>query len=168
MARKADKIIAVSKSTKKDAQDIFKISEDKIEVIYSGLDERFFKEPEIDSQKVLAKYDIKKKYIFFLGTLEPSKNITRLLKAFALFKKRCLQRKNSKKFDYQLVLAGKRGWLSQEYRQIAKDLGVAKDIIYTGYIIGDELTPLFKNAEFFVMPSLYEGFGMTILEAFAT
>ncbi|MCD6149787.1 glycosyltransferase family 4 protein [bacterium] len=168
MARKADKIIAVSKSTKEDTRNIFKAPEDKIKVIYSGLDERFFKEPEVDSQKVLAKYGINKKYILFLGTLEPSKNITRLLEAFARFKKKCLQGKNSKKFSYQLVLAGKRGWLSQEYKQIAKDFGIAKDIVYTGYIIGDELNPLFKGAEFFVMPSLYEGFGMTVLEAFAT
>lgn len=168
MAKKADKIITVSKSTKEDVRDIFKIPENKIKIIYSGLDKRFFENSEIDSQKILAKYGIKKKYIFFLGTLEPSKNITRLLEAFALFKKKYLRSKNGQKFGYQLVLAGKRGWLSQEYRRIAKDLGIAKDIIYTGYIIGDELTPLFRNAEFFVMPSLYEGFGMTILEAFAT
>ena len=168
MARRADKIIAVSKSTKEDTRNIFKVPEGKIKVIHSGLDERFFDEPEVDSQKVLAKYGINKKYILFLGTLEPSKNITRLLEAFARFKKKCLQGKNSKKFDYQLALAGKRGWLSREFKQIAKDFGIAKDIVYTGYIIGDELNPLFKGAEFFVMPSLYEGFGMTVLEAFAT
>ena len=168
MAKKADKIIAVSRSTKEDMRNIFKTPEDKIKVIHSGLDERFFDEPEVDLQKVLAKYGINKKYILFLGTLEPSKNITRLLEAFARFKKKCLQGKNSKKFDYQLVLAGKRGWLSREFKQIAKDFGVSKDIVYTGYIIGDELNPLFKGAEFFVMPSLYEGFGMTVLEAFAT
>ena len=49
-----------------------------------------------------------------------------------------------------------------------KDLGLVKDVIFTGYVVGDELVPLFKNAEFFIMPSLYEGFGMTVLEAFAT
>jgi glycosyltransferase involved in cell wall biosynthesis len=65
-------------------------------------------------------------------------------------------------------MAGKRGWLAKEYRQIAKDLGLAKDIIFTGYVIGDDLVPLFHNADFFVMPSLYEGFGTTVLEAFAT
>ena len=65
-------------------------------------------------------------------------------------------------------MAGKRGWLAQEYKKMAKDLGIAKDVIFTGYVVGDELVPLFKNAEFFVMPSLYEGFGTTVLEAFAT
>ena len=84
-----------------------------------------------------------------------------------MFKQKQKQ-KNSGRFDYQLVLAGKRGWLSQEYQQIIKDLGLVKDVIFTGYIIGDELVPLFRKSEFFVMPSLYEGFGMTVLEAFAT
>jgi glycosyltransferase involved in cell wall biosynthesis len=171
MAKKADKIIAVSNSTKDDIKKIFEIPEDRIKVIYSGLDRRFFDEPKIDSQKILDKYGISKKYILFLGTLEPIKNITRLLEAFAKFKenyKKSNKQKNNSKFEYQLVLAGKRGWLSDEYQRIAKDLGIGKDIITTGYIVGDELVPLFKRSEFFVMPSLYEGFGMTVLEAFAT
>jgi len=166
MAGKADKIIAVSNSTKKDVQEIFKIAPKKIEVIYSGLDKRFFDEPKIDGKKILEKYGITKKYILFLGTLELSKNITRLFEAFSIFKEK-IKRENAK-FDYQLVLAGKRGWLSQEYFQLSKDMGLSKDVIFTGYIVGDEIVPLFKNSQFFVMPSLYEGFGMTVLEAFAT
>jgi glycosyltransferase involved in cell wall biosynthesis len=167
MAHKADKIIAVSEALKNDVQKFLGVGEEKISVIYSGLDERFFEQSQTDDGKVLGKYDISKKYILFLGTLEPSKNIVRLLKAFSLFKQKQKQ-KNSGRFDYQLVLAGKRGWLSQEYQQIIKDLGLVKDVIFTGYIIGDELVPLFRKSEFFVMPSLYEGFGMTVLEAFAT
>lgn len=167
MANKADKIIAVSEALKNDVRKFLGVGDEKISVIYSGLDERFFEQPQMDDGKVLGKYDISKKYILFLGTLEPSKNIARLLKAFSLFKQKQKQ-KNSGRFDYQLVLAGKRGWLSQEYQQIIKDLGLVKDVVFTGYIIGDELVPLFRKAEFFVMPSLYEGFGMTVLEAFAT
>ncbi len=167
MARKADKIIAVSQSLRSDLGKFLKMSDGKISVIYSGLDERFFEQSDTDAVKVLGKYDITKKYILFLGTLEPSKNIARLLEAFAIFKQK-QRTKNAGKFDYQLVLAGKRGWLANEYQQIIKDLGLAKDVVFTGYIIGDELSPLFHKAEFFVMPSLYEGFGMTLLEAFAT
>jgi len=171
MAKKADKIIAVSESIKNDLENIFKVGS-KTEVIHSGLDKRFFQEPEPGAERVLGKFGINKKYILFLGTIEPSKNITRLLQAFAKFKKIRLQEKNEnnkkKKFDYQLVLAGKRGWLSREYLQIIKDFGLKKDVVFTGYVIGDELVPLFKNSEFFVLPSLYEGFGMTVLEAFAT
>jgi len=167
MAHKADKIIAVSEALRADVKKFLNVPDEKITVIYSGLDERFFNQSEADENKVLGKYDITKKYILFLGTLEPSKNISRLLEAFAIFKQKQKQ-KNSNKFDYQLVLAGKRGWLSREYQQIIKDLNLTKDVVFTGYIIGDELVPLFHGAEFFVMPSLYEGFGMTVLEAFAT
>lgn len=166
MAGKADRIIAVSESTKKDMEEIFKVSEEKINVIYSGLDKRFFDEPKTEGKKILEKYGITKKYILFLGTLEPSKNVTRLLESFAIFKEKT--KKENLKFDYQLVLAGKRGWLSKEYLRTIKDLGLSKDVIFTGYVIGDELVPLFKNSQFFIMPSLYEGFGMTVLEAFAT
>jgi len=167
MAYKADKIIAVSQSLREDVKKFLDVPDEKISVIYSGLDRRFFDQPDTDGSKILGKYGITKKYILFLGTLEPSKNITKLLEAFAIFKQKQKQ-KNSDKFGHQLVLAGKRGWLSQEYQQIIKDLGLAKDVIFTGYVIGDELVPLFHGAEFFVMPSLYEGFGMTVLEAFAT
>ena len=64
-------------------------------------------------------------------------------------------------------MAGKKGWLTEEYFQQAKDLGIEDEVIFTGYVGGDELKPLYANAEFFVMPSLYEGFGQTIVEAMA-
>ncbi|MDQ1284311.1 MAG: Mannosyltransferase B-like protein [Patescibacteria group bacterium] len=168
MAGKADKIIAVSESTKKDICETFHCPSERVSVIYSGFDKRFFEESKVAREKVLEKYGIngEKKYILFLGTLEPVKNITRLFEAFKIFKENCL--KNSSKCAHKLVIAGKNGWLASEYKQIAKDLVIAKDVIFTGYIIGDELVPLFKNADFFVMPSLYEGFGTTVLEAFAT
>ncbi|MFA6184338.1 MAG: glycosyltransferase family 1 protein [Parcubacteria group bacterium] len=171
MAKKVDKIIAVSNSIKEDLDNIFKVG-NKVEVIYSGLDKRFFNGTDDGAERILGKLGVGKKYILFLGTIEPSKNITRMLGAFASFKNKIIEenKKNdiNKKFDYQLLLVGKSGWLAKEYIQIAKDLGVKKDIIFAGYIIGDELLPLFKNAEFFILPSLYEGFGMTVLEAFAT
>ncbi|OGI16373.1 MAG: hypothetical protein A3J63_02130 [Candidatus Moranbacteria bacterium RIFCSPHIGHO2_02_FULL_40_12b] len=167
MARKADKIIAVSNSVKNDLEKFLNVAPEKIKVIYSGLDKRFFEWTPENQNKVLEKFGIKGKYVLFLGTLEPAKNISRLLEAFAIFKEK-RKKANGNKFDYQLVLAGKRGWLSQEYPRIAKDLGVEKNVVFTGYIIGDELVPLFKNSEFFILPSLYEGFGTTMLEAFAT
>lgn len=167
MARKADKIIAVSESLKKDLKELLDVYDHKLDVIYSGLDERFFEYSNVEAGKILGKFGIEKKFILFLGTLEPSKNVSRLLKAFAEFKKRKKQ-KNSGKFEYQLVLAGKKGWLSNKYAEIAKEAGLSKDIVFTGYVVGDDLVPLFRKAEFFVMPSLYEGFGMTVLEAFAT
>ena len=153
---------------KKDIKNIFKYPAEKIKVINVGFDKRLFEESKLTREKVLEKYGIPtdKKYILFLGTIEPIKNITRLLEAFKIFKEKCQKIKG--KCEHKLILAGKNGWLAQEYKQIVKDLDLSKDVFFTGYVVGDELVPLFKNADFFVMPSLYEGFGMTVLEAFAT
>jgi len=165
MAKKSDRIIAVSHSTKKDARELLGYPEKNIAVVYNGIDKRFF-DPALagstPAEKIKKDYKISGKYILFLGTLEPRKNLTRVLEGFAKFK-------NSfqKKFDYQLVVAGKRGWLFKEYFQQAEDLGINSDVIFTGYVGGDELKPLYTFAEFFVMPSLYEGFGQTIVEAMA-
>jgi len=167
MMGKADKIIAVSNSTKNDLCEIFKCPGEKVKVIYSGFDRRLFEESEVAREKVLEKYGIKSKYILFLGTLEPVKNIVRLFEAYKNFRDNCKKEKGNK-CDWKLVMAGKKGWLSKDFKHVAKDLEISKDVIFTGYVIGDDLVPLFKNADFFVMPSLYEGFGTTILEAFAT
>lgn len=169
MAKKAEKIIAVSEAMKSDLEKFMNVAGSKIEVIHSGLDKRFFDDAGPD-RKAIEKLGVNGKYVLFLGTLEPSKNITRLLEAFARFKERTApdSLKDGSRFPYQLVIAGKRGWLSQEYPQMVKDLGLQKEVVFTGYIVGDELVPLFKGADFFVLPSLYEGFGTTLLEAFAT
>jgi len=168
MAGKADRIIAVSNSTRDDLCKFFGRPSNSVKVIYSGFDKRLFEASKVTREKVLEKYEIDKdkKYILFLGTLEPVKNITRLFEAFKLFRE--TQKKEFGKCDYKLVMAGKMGWLGGEYNQLAKDLGISKEVIFTGYVNGDDLVPIFKNADFFVMPSLYEGFGTTVLEAFAT
>jgi glycosyltransferase involved in cell wall biosynthesis len=165
---KADKLIAVSASTKKDVCEIFKCSEDKVQVIYSGFDKRLSEKSIQSRMEVLKRYEMEAgdKYMLFLGTIEPLKNITRLFQAFADFKKYFTGA--SKNFNYKLIMAGKRGWLATEYKRLAKDLGIEKEVIFTGYIVGDNLAPLFAQADFFVMPSLYEGFGTTVLEALAT
>ena len=166
--KKADKLISVSQSTKNDICDIFKIPKDKIQVIYSGYDKRLSEKSTIARTEILKRYNlsIDEKYILFLGTIEPVKNIARLLEAFAIFRKKFFAEK--KTFNYKLIIAGKRGWLATEHKQMAKDLEIEKDLIFTGYVVGDDVPALFSQADFFVMPSLYEGFGTTVLEAFAT
>ncbi len=161
-AKKSDRIIAVSESTKKDVQELLKYPEKNVAVVYNGIDRRFFEECSVSAEEIKKDYKINNRYILFLGTLEPRKNLTRVLEGFSYFKKSF-----SGGFDYQLVVAGKRGWLFQEYFQQAEDLGIGKDVIFTGYVGGDDLKPLYAHAEFFVMPSLYEGFGQTIVEAMA-
>ncbi|MDH4330217.1 MAG: glycosyltransferase family 4 protein [Candidatus Moranbacteria bacterium] len=169
MAQRADKIIAISNSVKDELQGFLNVSPEKIDVIYGGFDERFLDSSDAKKERVLGKYGVRGKYILFLGTIEPSKNVTRLIQAFAKFKKSFLKKNGKKKnFEYQLILAGKKGWLADEYIQIARDFDVIDDIILTGYVIGDELSVLFRNADFFVAPFLYGSFGGGVLEAFAT
>jgi len=167
MVDKADKIIAVSNSIKNDLHSLLQCPGEKIEVIYSGFDRRFFDESNISREKVLEKFAIKNgKYILFLGTLEPAKNVVRLFEAFKIFRKKCME--NGDSCENKLVMAGKNGWLANYYKQIVKDMCLTNQVIFTGYVIGDEIVSLFAQADFFVMPSLYEGFGTTVLEAFAT
>jgi glycosyltransferase involved in cell wall biosynthesis len=162
MARMSNHVIAVSNSTKEDVKRYLGCLDSKVSVVLNGVDKRFFEPCAVSAEQIKKLYDIKEKYILFLGTLEPRKNLTRILDAFSKFKK------NFKgTSEYQLVVAGKRGWLFKEYFQQAEDLGIEKDVIFTGYVGGDELKPLYCHAEFFVMPSLYEGFGQTIVEAMA-
>jgi len=162
MARKSDRIIAVSESTKKDAEELLGYPEKNISVVHNGIDKRFFEDCTVPAEEIRKEYGISGKYVLFLGTLEPRKNLTRILEGFAKFKSAF-----QGKFDFQLVVAGKRGWLFKEYFQQAEDLGIKNDVIFTGYVGGDDLKPLYTHAEFFVMPSLYEGFGQTIVEAMA-
>ncbi len=168
MMKKASHIIAVSESIKKDVEIICPSTVGKTSIIYSGLDKRFFDDMSANGKIIPKKFKISKKYILFLGTVEPSKNVTRLLHAFSLFKEDRIKKSTRERCDYQLLIAGKPGWLASDIKHMVKDLQLTKDVKFSGYVIGDELVPLFKNAEFFVLPSLYEGFGTTILEALAT
>lgn len=165
---KADRIIAVSEAIRSDLVRFGEAVHAKTTVIHSGIDERFFSYKGVNERSVPKKFGITKKYILFLGTIEPSKNVTRLLHAFSLFKESRAKRSRQEKCDYQLLIAGKPGWLSQDIKNFVADLQLTKDVRFTGYVIGDEVVPLFHQAQFFVLPTLYEGFGTTILEAFAT
>lgn len=166
MAMKSDSIIAVSQSLRDDLRSTFSTDEDKITVINGGLDRRYFRKSENPSRFVKSRFGIDGPYVFFLGTLDPINNVMRLLEAFAKFKNRW-NGSEKEKFPYRLVLSGKRGWLSGEHRQAVKDFGLSGDVVFTGYVSGEEAASLFQGSEFFIMPSLYEGFGTTVLEAMA-
>lgn len=166
MAKKSDRVIASSRSVSELIQKEFHVSEDVIRVVYGGVDGRFFSKSPVSEDEVQERFSFKKPYILFLGTLSPINNIVRILEAFSKFQKQYSER-NACECPYTLVLAGKRGWLSNEYQRIVKDLGLAQYVVFTGYVVGDDLVPLFHGSEFFVLPSLYEGFGSTVLEAFA-
>jgi glycosyltransferase involved in cell wall biosynthesis len=159
--KKAQRIIAVSESTKNDIVRYFKISPKKIEVIYEGVDKQF---RIIEDKKIIEglkeKYKLKKPFLFYTGVWRNHKNLVGLIKAFKLVREKY-------KLDITLVLGGKEDPFYPEVRQTWEELGLGREIIPVGFIDQEEL-PIFYNAACaFVIPSFYEGFGLIGLEAFA-
>lgn len=148
---KANKIIAVSKNTKKDVMNYYHIPKNKIEVIYNGFSDAI--PPPLRGG--ISPHQ--KPYILYVGTIQPRKNLDTLITAFHLLLK--------EKSDYSLVIAGKKGWLYEKIFDHVKILNLEDKIIFTGYISDEEKATLYENASLFVLPSLYEGFGIPILEA---
>jgi glycosyltransferase involved in cell wall biosynthesis len=162
--RHSDKIIAISHSTKKDILKFYpEIPEEKIRVIYHGFDKEIFaKERSQEEEQVLKnKLQIKGDYILYTGAIQPRKNLLILIEAFESLKK-------SSAFAGQLVLAGEKAWLSEKIVQKAKDNPFSQDIKLLGKVKFADLGILFRGASVFAFPSLYEGFGLPILEAFAS
>lgn len=148
----AKKIITVSKNTKKDLIKFYKTKPEQIEVVYHGVGDLS------QDQINLSKVKLLQPYIFFIGRLEARKNLVRLIDAFGKLKK-------EKKIPHKLVLAGKPGFGFEEISKAIKKFGLDKDIILLGFISDREKLGFFKGAHVFVFPSLYEGFGMPLLEA---
>ena len=152
--KEVDLIIAVSQATKKDIMEILNIPEEKIRVVYEAVSEDInqVKDQKI-IEKVKKKYGLKGSYLLSVATLEPRKNLKRIIKGFGLLKKK----------DLSLVIAGKSGWDKEISQWGLKN----KDqrIIFTGYISQEDKLALYSGATCFVFPSLYEGFGLPILEA---
>jgi glycosyltransferase involved in cell wall biosynthesis len=113
---------------------------------------------------VIRRYGIRRPYCLFVGNLEPRKNLPRLIEAFGLLRRHGLAPADLP----QLVLAGTRGWLSSGIFRAAAGQGLeAPDIVFTGYVPPADLPALYAGAACFVFPSLYEGFGLPVLEAMA-
>jgi glycosyltransferase involved in cell wall biosynthesis len=174
--RAARAVIAVSECTRRDAIRLYGLPEEKIHVIYEGVDARFepVRQPGL-LQAVRQKYALPQRFILHVGTIEPRKNLPRLFEAFSKLEARSstlalsqgdsageLEAHDSQPVTH-LVLAGKTGWLSDETFQCAKALG--DRAIFTGYVADEDLPALYTLADLLVMPSLYEGFGLPVLEA---
>lgn len=154
LLRNFDGIIADSFSTKNDLMKFFGIPEEKISVVYLGVSERF--KPQTADPVFLNRWGLEPGYIFFMGTIEPRKNIVRLLGAFE---------KIRQKFKIKLVIAGGLGW---QYQKIYQKILASKDVVFLGYVPDEYLPALYNGARIFVYPSLYEGFGLPVLEAMAS
>ena len=161
----ATKIIAVSENTKKDIQEQFGVKEEKIKVIYHGYNKQLFNPTRAkDRSEITAvknKYRITGDYILYTGAIQPRKNLNVLIKAFEDLKG------NATHKDKKLVIAGAKAWMYQEVVKQIEFSQYKKDIIMTGPYETKELPWLLGGARVFVFPSLYEGFGIPVLEAMA-
>jgi glycosyltransferase involved in cell wall biosynthesis len=110
--------------------------------------------------RVRGKYDIKGEYLLYVGTLEPRKNVVRLLQAFHKLKR-------EGHTDYKLVITGAKGWLYQNIFSLISKLELHHQVIFTGWVPEEELPILMSGAQVLVYPSLYEGFGLPPLQAMA-
>lgn len=165
--KSADRIIAISHSTARDLTETYGVPSHKIRVIYHGYNEKLFHLPskeerdQIESVKIKYRIAPKAKYLIFVGALQPRKNLGILVTAFERLKTLHSFR------DWKLVLAGSDAWLVDDLKkQIATSIW-KKDIIMTGNFTIPDLPYLLWGAEMFVFPSLYEGFGIPVLEAMA-
>ncbi|MEK7511765.1 MAG: glycosyltransferase family 1 protein [Patescibacteria group bacterium] len=159
--RSATKIIAVSEFTKQDLIKTYKIPPEKISVVMNGYDENQYKLLPDNGNLLKEKYKIDFPYILFVGRLELKKNIPRLVEAFGLFKRQHPEAKQ------KLVLVGVKGLtfpLVEE--QIAK-YNLADEIVFPGWVSDEDLPTFYNNADLFAFPSLFEGFGIPVLEAMA-
>ena len=127
-----------------------------------GYDQKRFKpQPKPKIEAIKTKYKIKSDYIIFVGTLQPRKNLERLLEAFELITRD--QRPETS--NLKLVIIGRKGWLYEPIYQKVKDLGVQSKVVFTDYVPDSDLPPLISGAKAYVLPSLWEGFGIPVIEA---
>lgn len=156
--RKADKIITISDSTCNDLVNYFKVPIEKVRTIHLFPLSHF--RPVVNARQVASHYGLPDKYILFVGTIEPRKNIPFLLKAYHLAQKRA-------GVSLPLVIVGKRGWMFTDVFKTVEELGITHQVKFLDYLPDIDLPAIYTAAQLFVFLSKYEGFGIPPLEAMA-
>ena len=163
-ASRAAAVLADSAATKADLVRAYGIAAEKVHVVHLGRDEGLARAADpaalaAAAAAARARYGVGPRYLLYVGTLQPRKNLGRVIAAFATLAGRPAAD------GVQLVLAGKQGWLYQDLAAQVDRLGVAGRVLFPGYIAADDLPALLRGALAFVFPSLYDGFGIPVLEA---
>lgn len=156
-AQKARRIITISESTKRDTMRLLGVPLEKVDVVYCGVDKAFHPLSEREVASFRQKRGLPERIILFVGTIEPRKNVARLIEAYSRLRNG----------QVKLVIGGAKGWLYEEVFARVEELALTGDVLFPGYISPDELPLWYNAAELFVYPSLYEGFGLPPLEAMA-
>jgi len=159
-----DKVVAVSENTKNDLVDLCQVSEDKVQVIYSGVNDSYHPLRKNDEQLpiIREKYNLPHKFILYLGNIEPRKNLGGLIRAY-----NHLRREQPDLSEYKLVIAGATGWKIGDTFVELNNSPYKDDVIFLGYVDKNDKAALYNLATIFVYPSFYEGFGFPPLEAMA-
>lgn len=167
-ARTATRVLADSEATRRDLIHFYSIPKDKIAVVYPGRDETLAPVADpVALAAVRARYGLASPYLLYVGTLHPRKNLVRLVQAFATTVQLETEPSLPPGSNLQLVLAGQKGWLYDDIFAQVRKLGIADRVVLTGYVPDADLPALLSGALAFVFPSLYEGFGLPVLEAMA-
>lgn len=157
--KRAKYIFAISQSTKDDIIARYKVDPQKVFITYPGHNVDYFRRKRTAGEinKSLDKYNIKKPYILFLSTLKPSKNIEGLMVSF----------KNILALNpqFQLVIAGRKGWLFEQIFAKAKILGIENNVNFSGFVDSRDIPAIIGSSSVFVLPSFWEGFGIPVVEA---
>lgn len=157
-AKKADRIITVSEFSKNDIVKNYHVPPEKIDVAYNGANEKYVPINENEQQAVRNKYTGGNPYFLYVGSVHPRKNVKNLLLAFDALKK-------ENNTDLKLVIAGRMAWKTDETKTVFEQMQFKNDVVFTEHLLLSELTKVMASAAAFVYPSLFEGFGIPIVEA---
>ncbi len=159
--RNARKVLVVSKKVKQDVIRHTGVEEEKVKVTYLGIDPNIFLPTKVEkSDGIRKQYNLPEKYCLFVGNLEPKKNLSRLIEAFH-------QVLPNLDENYSLVIVGQPGWKYQSIFETIERLKIQSHVMLLGYVAQKDLSALYQQASVFVFPSLYEGFGLPVIEAMA-
>jgi glycosyltransferase involved in cell wall biosynthesis len=158
-ARQATQIVAISENTKRDLVELFGVPPEKVAVIYPSIAPDFQPIAPQTIARFRAEKGLPQRYLLYLGTLEPRKNVGALVTAYARL------RSTMGAETPPLILAGAKGWYYEPFFKRVRELGVERDVTFVGYVSREEQPLWYAGAAVFVYPSLYEGFGMPIVEA---
>lgn len=160
---KARHIIAVSRQTADDLHHFWQVDPGKISVIYNGVGEEFTPAPDAQVAAFCQARGLPARFFLYLGTLEPRKNLPLLVRAYARFRAGTTRENQA----VMLVIAGAKGWFYEQIFALVTELQLEEAVLFPGYIPNAELPDWYRAAEAFVYPSLFEGFGLPVLEAMA-